>query len=457
MDYNNLAETKRIQEYVANMRSAFHKRAVFSDETENYRTPAEPEPGDTVNIRIRTKEKNVDAVYLVSGEKKQQMKLINTKDGFDYYGTDVELQNESIRYFFEIISGKIHCYYNQAGITREIDEHYSFGIVPGFQTPDWAKGAVMYQIFTDRFCNGDPSNDVVTGEYCYINEKVQKIEDWNRPPQAMDVRDFYGGDLQGVMDKLDYLQDLGVEVIYFNPLFVSPSNHKYDIQDYDYIDPHYGKIVHDGGEVLADWDKDNSHASRYICRVTGKDNLEASNAFFAEVVEEIHKRGMKVILDGVFNHCGSFNKWLDRERIYENQQGYEKGAYVSADSPYRSFFRFNNPNGWPYNQDYDGWWGHATLPKLNYEESKELYDYIMHIGRKWVSPPYNADGWRLDVAADLGHSDAYNHQFWRDFRKNVKEANPNAIILAEHYGDARPWLEGTRSPDQQSGKRERTE
>ena len=395
-----------------------------------------------MNIRIRTKEKNVDAVYLVSGEKKQQMKLINTKDGFDYYGTDVELQNESIRYFFEIISGKIHCYYNQAGITREIDEHYSFGIVPGFQTPDWAKGAVMYQIFTDRFCNGDPSNDVVTGEYCYINEKVQKIEDWNRPPQAMDVRDFYGGDLQGVMDKLDYLQDLGVEVIYFNPLFVSPSNHKYDIQDYDYIDPHYGKIVHDGGEVLADWDKDNSHASRYICRVTGKDNLEASNAFFAEVVEEIHKRGMKVILDGVFNHCGSFNKWLDRERIYENQQGYEKGAYVSADSPYRSFFRFNNPNGWPYNQDYDGWWGHATLPKLNYEESKELYDYIMHIGRKWVSPPYNADGWRLDVAADLGHSDAYNHQFWRDFRKNVKEANPNAIILAEHYGDARPWLEG---------------
>ncbi|HIX29855.1 MAG TPA: glycoside hydrolase family 13 protein [Candidatus Blautia stercoravium] len=442
MDYNNLAETKRIQEYVANMRSAFHKRAVFSDETENYRTPAEPEPGDTVNIRIRTKEKNVDTVYLVSGEKKQQMKLINTKDGFDYYGTDVELQNESIRYFFEIISGKIHCYYNQAGITREIDEHYSFGIVPGFKTPDWAKGAVMYQIFTDRFCNGDPSNDVVTGEYCYINEKVQKIEDWNRPPQAMDVRDFYGGDLQGVMDKLDYLQDLGVEVIYFNPLFVSPSNHKYDIQDYDYIDPHYGKIVNDGGEALADWDKDNSHASRYIRRVTGKDNLEASNAFFAEVVEEIHKRGMKVILDGVFNHCGSFNKWLDRERIYENQQGYQKGAYVSADSPYRTFFRFNNPNGWPYNQDYDGWWGHATLPKLNYEESRELYDYIMHIARKWVSPPYNADGWRLDVAADLGHSDAYNHQFWRDFRKNVKEANPNAIILAEHYGDARPWLEG---------------
>ena len=258
----------------------------------------------------------------------------------------------------------------------------------------------------------------------------------------MDVRDFYGGDLQGVWDKLDYLQDLGVDVIYFNPIFVSPSNHKYDIQDYDYVDPHYGKIVKDGGEPLNWGDQDNSHASKYIQRVTDYENLEASNRFFARFVEEVHKRGMKVILDGVFNHCGSFNKWLDRERIYENQAGYEKGAYVSADSPYRSFFLFHNQNDWPYNKDYDGWWGHETLPKLNYEASDSLYEYIMKVARKWVSPPYNVDGWRLDVAADLGHSNEYNHKFWRDFRKNVKEANPNAIILAEHYGDAKSWLEG---------------
>lgn len=293
-----------------------------------------------VNIRIRTKSDNVDFVYLVVGKLRQRMKLLGRKDGFDYYGTDIKLGAQSIRYFFEIISGKIQCYYNKIGITKEIDEHYSFGIVPGFHTPDWAKGAVMYQIFVDRFCNGDTSNDVVSNEYCYIDEKVQRIEDWNCPPRAMDVRDFYGGDLQGVMDKLDYLQDLGVDVIYFNPIFVSPSNHKYDIQDYDYIDPHYGKIVNDGGEVLQDWDKENAHASKYIQRVTAKENLEASNAFFARLVEEIHKRGMRVILDGVFNHCGSFNKWLDKERIYENQNGYEKGAYVATDSPYRSFFRF---------------------------------------------------------------------------------------------------------------------
>ena len=442
MNYENLKNMQKIQEYVTNMRPAFNKRAVFSDETESYRMPFEPKTGDTVKIRIRTKRGNVDMVCLVSGQEKKKMELVETRDGFDYYETKLLVGTETIHYYFELFSGKVHCYYNRFGIVKDLDEHYAFGIVPGFETPDWAKGAVMYQIFVDRFCNGDKSNDVVTNEYSYISAPVQKVEDWNRPPQAMDVRDFYGGDLQGVWDKLDYLQDLGVDVIYFNPIFVSPSNHKYDIQDYDYVDPHYGKIVKDGGEPLNWGDQDNSHASKYIQRVTDYENLEASNRFFARFVEEVHKRGMKVILDGVFNHCGSFNKWLDRERIYENQAGYEKGAYVSADSPYRSFFLFHNQNDWPYNKDYDGWWGHETLPKLNYEASDSLYEYIMKVARKWVSPPYNVDGWRLDVAADLGHSNEYNHKFWRDFRKNVKEANPNAIILAEHYGDAKSWLEG---------------
>ena len=260
----------------------------------------------------------------------------------------------------------------------------------------------------------------------------------------MVVRELYGGDLQGVIDKLDYLQDLGVEVLYFNPLFVSPSNHKYDIQDYDYIDPHYGKIVDDGGEVLSQGVTDNSQATKYKKRTTGLKNLEASNELFIKLVEELHRRGMKIILDGVFNHCGSFNKWMDRERIYEGEEDYEPGAYVSADSPYRSYFRFfkEGPENWPYNGNYDGWWGHDTLPKLNYEDSVKLENYILYIGRKWVSPPYNVDGWRLDVAADLGRSNEYNHSFWKKFRTAVKDANPNALILAEHYGDPSDWLKG---------------
>ena len=152
---------------------------------------------------------------------------------------------------------------------------------------------------------------------------------------------------------------------------------------------------------------------------------------------------MRVILDGVFNHCGSFNKWLDKERIYENQPGYPKGAYISEASPYRKFFSFHEKK-WPYNYCYDGWWGHDTLPKLNYEESNELYEYIMRIAKKWVSEPYCVDGWRLDVAADLGHSEQYNHKFWRKFREAVKGVNPDALILAEHYGNAESWLDGSQ-------------
>ena len=134
----------------------------------------------------------------------------------------------------------------------------------------------------------------------------------------------------------------------------------------DYVDPHLGVIVEDGGECLAEGDKDNTHATKYQQRVVNKKNLEASNEFFAKFVQEVHNRGMKIILDGVFNHCGSFNKWLDKERIYEQSEDYEKGAYVSADSPYRSFFRFNNEHEWPYNEFYEGWWGHNTLPTAKF-------------------------------------------------------------------------------------------
>ena len=123
---------------------------------------------------------------------------------------------------------------------------------------------------------------------------------------------------------------------------------------------------------------------------------------------------------------------------------YEVGAFVSPKSPYRNYFLFHRTgeNEWPGNGSYDGWWGHDTLPKLNYEDSKELEEYVLGIAKKWVSPPYNVDGWRLDVAADLGRSNEYNHGFWKKFRKAVKEANPHALILAEHYGDPSDWLQG---------------
>ena len=324
---------------------------------------------------------------------------------------------------------------------ENVQTEYDFSFIPGFSVPDWAKGTVFYQIFTDRFCDGEPNNNVEDNEYYYTGGHSKKITDWNKFPDALDVRCFYGGDLQGVWQKLDYLQSLGVEAIYFNPLFVSPSNHKYDTQDYDHIDPHLAVIEEDYDHAMQHWEHNNGYAPKYIKRVTSKVNLEKSNKFFAKLVKEIHRRGMRVVIDGVFNHCGSFNKWLDREGIYLNKKGYEKkGAYQSAESPYRSYFNFEKPR--EAKSAYEGWWGFPTLPKLNYEHSTELEEYILSTGAKWVSEPFNVDGWRLDVAADLGHSLKYNHRFWRMFRERVRYANPESFVFAEHYGDPESWFSG---------------
>ena len=439
---SGLAQAEKLQVYIYHTMPVLNIQALFADASANYVKPQEPKEGETVTFRFRTARNNVEHVYLCLGEKRIKMESVSHTEWFDFYEGTCSVGRKTVSYYFEVNSGETRYFYNQKGPVREADPEFHFRITPGFSTPDWAKGAVFYQIYVDRFANGDPANDVLDHEYSYIDQPVHKVDDWSSLPEAMDVRNFYGGDLQGILDHLDYLEDLGVDVIYLNPIFVSPSNHKYDIQDYDFVDPHFGKIVVDDGELLPETGGENTSASRYIRRVTDRRNLEASNKFFVDFVKEVHRRGMKVILDGVFNHCGSFNKWLDAERIYEKQPGYEKGAYIDRNSPYRDFFKFYDMSAWPYNGEYDGWWGHKTLPKLNYEKSMRLRTYITHIGKKWVSPPYNADGWRLDVAADLGQSEEFNHSFWKNFRRAVKEANPNAIILAEHYGDPSAWLEG---------------
>lgn len=424
-------------------RKQIEASALFADETIDYCIPEEPEIGEWTLLRFRTAKGDAEHVYLLEEEKPAlEMSYAYSEAYFDYYEVSVLMKACEFRYCFQIERGAETCYYNRMGVVQKPQPEHAFCITPGFHTPEWAKGAVMYQIFVDRFCNGNPANDVLDNEYIYIGKPVQRVQDWFAEIQTLDVQRFYGGDLQGVWQKLDYLQELGVEVIYFNPLFVSASNHKYDTQDYDYIDPHFGVIVEDEGRLAEPWEHDNQNAVRYHKRSAGKQNLEASNALFACLVEEIHRRGMRVIIDGVFNHCGSFNKWLDREAIYAGEGGYESGAYWDENSPYHTFFKFREKHGAHGNPSYESWWGNDTLPKLNYEESPKLYDYIMRIARKWVSEPYCVDGWRLDVAADLGHSRSFNHHFWQDFRKQVKEANPDALILAEHYGNPSSWLQG---------------
>lgn len=496
--------------------------AFFSDETERFRSPSEPEPGQEVSVRIRAPKvvgttkasdhpkgpgsKNDISIVLIiekagaaiheadsekpalkfsNGEKPSQnnsdheipMHEINIKayDGTDFetdfamYEASFDCPEEMVSYYFRIEhQGKTYIY-QKDGIKElpkqkdldsagdadtaasaigidcssdmdpqiKTDPLLSFGFTPGFHIPEWSRGAVQYQIFPDRFYNGDPSNDVRDGEYSYNYRHVRHIANWRAVPDEDDYRCYYGGDIAGIIKKLDYLQELGVEVIYLNPIFLSPSSHKYDTQDYEYIDPHFGIIKDDEEYSLKDWEYHNGYARRYIKRVTSKRNLLHSNAIFAELCQKLHNRGMKIILDGVFNHCGSFHRWMDREGIYREKEGFEPGAYQDKNSPYREFFRFTDEE-----PGYEAWWDVETLPKLDYENSRKLWDTIFAVAEKWLSPPYSIDGWRLDVAADLGHSLDLNHRFWKEFRQHVKAVNPQAIIIAEHYGDPSDWLKG---------------
>lgn len=417
-----------------------NRNALFSDETQDYKSPYEPASGDTVTLKFRTLANDVLHAWAVVNGVKHKMTKFKTRGPFDYYKFSFKCLKKQVRYYFTAEDEDDLVCYNRLGCVENIQEEYNFSFNPDFRVPEWARGAVFYQIFPDRFCNGNPDNDVEDNEYFYTGGHSRRIRDWNKFPDSLDVNCFYGGDLQGIWQKLDYLQNLGVEAIYFNPIFVSPSNHKYDTQDYDHIDPHLAVIEDDLEHCMQFWEKNNGYAPKYIRRTTSRKNLYKSNEFFAELVKEIHRRGMRVIIDGVFNHCGSFNKWLDREGIYLNKDGYDEGAFQSVKSPYRSYFKFKKPN--EAHSEYEGWWNYPTLPKLYYENSPALEEYILNLGAKWVSAPFDVDGWRLDVAADLGHSEKFNHNFWRKFHDRVRKANPEAFIFAEHYGNPEKWFNG---------------
>ncbi len=418
--------------------------SIFSDETELFRTPSEPEPGDTVTIRLRIEKDARAQITLLTGYPTviKEMRKARTDKCFDWYETELTCKGDASVFYSFLIAWKgkyIHYRKTGAALTDSVpfpDPAHSFRMLPGFHVPAWSKGAVQYQIMADRFFNGDPANDVVDRECYYSGDYLRHAAKWDDLPRIGDYRCFYGGDLQGVMDKLDYLQSLGVEVIYFNPIFVSPSSHKYDTQDYSHIDPHLTVIKKDVNRPLRKNERKNAHAQQYILRTTDPENLRESDAFFARFCQEVHRRGMRLILDGVFNHCGSFNRWMDKEGLYSASEGYLPGAYQDSSSPYRTYFQFLSP------KHYDSWWGVDTLPKLCYELSRDLCEEIFDVAEKWASPPYAIDGWRLDVGADLGHSREFNHLFWKEFRRRVKAVNPDVLILAEHYGDPSEWLRG---------------
>ena len=241
-------------------------------------------------------------------------------------------------------------------------------------TPDWVKNAVFYQIFPDRFA------------WSPKVEKPSNFEPWDSEPT---VHGFKGGDLMGVVEKLDYLQDLGINAIYFNPIFQSASNHRYHTHDYYQVDP-----------------------------------LLGGNEAFKLLVEEAHKRDIKIVLDGVFNHAS--RGFFQFNHIME----------VGKDSPYVDWFHIHDYplNAFEGKPNYECWWGLPALPKLN-TDNPQVRRYIFDIARYWIEQ--GADGWRLDVPFEID-----DDEFWREFRDVVKTANPEAYIVGEIPCEAQRWMAG---------------
>ena len=385
--------------------------SVYSDGTSDFVSDPAPRLGQTVTVRLRCfADAPVDAVILRAnpngGELMTPMTRTRTARGLAWYEAPLRINEPCVRYQFYLVSGRELYFYTQHGISTYLpDMSCDFRLLADYVQPAWVKEAVFYQIFPERFCNGDPANDVGEGEYEVFGHPTQH-RNWTDRPEPYErsrCLDFYGGDLEGIRQKIPYLRELGVTALYLNPIFRAPSVHKYDCVDYFHVDEHFG-----GDEALA------------------------------RLSEALHAAGMKLILDISINHTGSAHRWFNRDCLWFDKS---VGAYHNPEAPERAYYFFR-PDG-----SYDGWWGLEGLPVLNYS-SEALRDVIYRaedsVLKKWLKPPYSIDGWRFDVADVFARHDALQlaHTVWPEIRKSIKAENPQAYILAEDWGDCAQYLQG---------------
>lgn len=357
-------------------------------------------PGDTAVFRLRmAADAPVSGVFLRTCPDGEQhftpLRDLGVRGVCRWWEGELPIRMLRTNYRFLIRADDCSRWYSAGGITR----HYptdanDFVVLANYHAPTWVRDAVFYQIFPDRFADGDPTNNVRDGAYLYHGRPVVARRWDERPNRATGSIEFYGGDLQGIAQRIDYLTDLGVSALYLNPIFRAPSNHKYDVEDYTSIDPHLGG--------------------------------EAGLLLLREVLDE---RAMKLVLDIVPNHCGVTHPWF-------------VAAQANPRSPTAEFFMFRR-----HPDDYESWLGVKTLPKLNYR-SVRLRD-VMYAGqdaimRYWLRPPYRIDGWRIDVANMLGRlgTDNLGHKIGRGIRRAVKAEQPEAYLLGEHFFDGTPHLQG---------------
>lgn len=386
--------------------------SVHSDGTEEFLSNLNPNLSETVKICIRFQKdspvKNVLLLSFQNGEDNYtEMRYLKTEHGLDYYEAELKITENRIAYQFYLLCDDVIYYYTQNGITTYIPDHtYDFVLLANYKQPEWVKDSVFYQIFPERFYNGNEKNDVKPGEYSQNGYKTIKMQSWEDIPLDYEkgrCLDFYGGDLEGITEKIPYLKKLGVTALYLNPIFLSPTVHKYDCIDYFHVDPHFG-----GDEALE------------------------------KLCSALHENGMKIILDISINHTGIEHKWFNRDCIW-----FEKsvGAYNNPDSTERGYYFFDE------NNCYFGWHGVDTMPTLNYN-SLALRDIIYRaedsVIKKWLRPPYSIDGWRFDVADVFARNNEtqLDTKLWPEICSAIKSVNPNAYILAEDWGDCPEHLLG---------------
>ncbi len=337
-------------------------------------------------LRLRVQRGQAEAVHLIYNCNKNMwhlnrlevpMTLSLSDSELDYYSVAIPLTDTRFSYIFKIscVDGRT-LYFSEEGLTEDYD--HSLGYFNFFQytsqfscdsmsIPQWVRKAVCYQIFPERFAMGDTAKDT-----SYINTP------WGQIPTP---RSYCGGDLAGIREKLPYLKDLGINVLYMTPVFCSPTNHKYEITDYETVDPAFG-----GNQALK------------------------------ELIDAAHAMGIKVMLDGVFNHCS----WLHPFFLDAKKNG--------KASPYYDWFF------WKEDGSYLTFGSVKNMPKLN-TGNRDVIRYFSEVAVKWMQD-YGVDGWRLDV------SDEISHKFLRRFRDEVSEQNPEAIIIGEDWHRAVRYLNG---------------
>lgn len=386
--------------------------SIYSNGTAEFISNPSPKLFETVKIRVRMYEDApVAHVFLRSipngVERVQEMQVWKKEHGLVYYETELQMTENRMQYQFYIVSDDVVYFYTQKEVTTYVPDHtYDFVLLADYVQPEWVKKAVFYQIFPERFCNGNPDNDVKSGEYSQDGHPTIQMKNWDDIPLTYEEGfcfDFYGGDLEGVKEKIPYLKELGINAIYLNPIFYAPTMHKYDCLDYFHVDPHFG-----GDEALA------------------------------ELSRALHENDMKLILDISINHTGTAHKWFNKDAVYFDKS---VGGYNNPDSEERGYYFFNEDN------TYHGWFGIDGLPTLNYTSDalrEKIYRGADSVLKKWLKPPYSIDGWRFDVADTFARNNEIqlSHELWPEIQKSIREENPQAYILAEDWGDCASYLQG---------------